>query len=187
MSLEQFQNVSSLLRDLSEDSLSFLESISEEVAFTAGSVIFSADEEAERFFLVTDGRVGLQVSPPNGAPLIVETIGHGEILGISWLFAPYRWTWRAVAVQPTVAISFDAAAVRQRLVHDVDLAVHVYRTVADEAVRRSFRGSQGTPRQINRLARRALVQSTVESRDDVDGRFMRQLIDAHPLYARGDR
>ncbi len=58
---------------------------------------------------------------------------------------------------------------------------------SDEAVRHISHATQGTPRQINQLALQALVQSTVESRDAIDGRLMRQLIDAHPLYAPSDR
>ncbi|MBT3218174.1 MAG: AAA family ATPase [Victivallales bacterium] len=57
----------------------------------------------------------------------------------------------------------------------------------DEAVRHIFHASQGTPRKINQLALQALIQAAVESRNAIDGRFMRQQIDAHPLYTRGDQ
>ena len=30
---------------------------------------------------------------PGRMPLVIETLGPGELLGVSWLFAPYRWTF----------------------------------------------------------------------------------------------
>ena len=49
---------------------------------------------------------------PGEGPLIVETIGMGELLGCSWLFPPYRWGFGAVTISPFEAFEFDAAAVR---------------------------------------------------------------------------
>ena len=58
--------------------------------------------------------------------------------------------------------------------------------LSDDAVRAVFHASQGVPRQINQLVLQALIQATVEGRDDVDGRFMTNQIAAHPLYVRGE-
>ena len=46
-------------------------------------------------------------------PVVIETIGMGELLGWSWLFPPYKWAFGAVAVTPVEAFEFDAATVRQ--------------------------------------------------------------------------
>lgn len=59
--------------------------------------------------------------------------------------------------------------------------------LTDDAVRAVFHVSQGVPRLINQLVLQALIQAAVEGRDDVDGRFMKALIAAHPLYLRGER
>ena len=36
----------------------------------------------------------------------------GELLGLSWLFPPYKWAFGAVAVTAIDTFEFDAAAVR---------------------------------------------------------------------------
>lgn len=136
MSLEELRVNSQLLADLSEDSFRFLESVAEEVTFEAGTVIFEEDGPAENFFLITDGKVGLEVPPRTRPAELIETLGPGDLLGVSWLFPHYRWNWRARALAATTVISFDAEAVRNRCDHDTALALNVHRAVAKEAVRR---------------------------------------------------
>lgn len=136
MTIEALRERAPLLQGLTDEEIAFLESVSREVVFTAGSVIFEADAEAGSFYLITDGRVGLEVTPPNRDPVTIETIGPGELLGVSWLFPPYRWSWGARAIQTTVAVAFEAAPVRKRCESDTNLAWPVYKTVAAEAVRR---------------------------------------------------
>jgi len=58
--------------------------------------------------------------------------------------------------------------------------------LSDAAVRAVFQASRGAPRNVNQLVLQALIQATVEGRDDIDGRFMSAQIAAHPLYRRGE-
>ena len=59
--------------------------------------------------------------------------------------------------------------------------------VTDEAARAIFLAAEGAPRLINQLAVQALIQAAVTGRDQLDGRFVADLIKSHPLFARGDR
>lgn len=136
MSLASLRDLTPLLLDLSDDGLEFLESVATEVEFPSGALIFDEDDEADSFYLIATGRAGLEVTVPPHEPMLIETLGPGELLGVSWLFPPYRWSWRARALAPTVAVAFDAPAVREQCESDTDLALHVYKTVAGEAVRR---------------------------------------------------
>lgn len=136
MTLAKLQSLSPLLRDLEPEGLDFLESVATEVEFSAGDVIFEEDETATSFYLISSGKVGLEVSFPTKEPHLIETIGPGEMLGVSWLFPPARWSWTARALTLTETVAFDADAVREHLREDRNLALHVYGTVAAEAVRR---------------------------------------------------
>lgn len=49
---------------------------------------------------------------PGEGPVIIDSIGIGELLGLSWLFPPYRWSFGVVCVSPVEAFEFDAAPVR---------------------------------------------------------------------------
>ena len=53
----------------------------------------------------------------------------------------------------------------------------------DTAVQALFHASQGVPRQINQLALQALIEAVVRGLDEVDGKLMKRVLQAHPLYA----
>lgn len=50
----------------------------------------------------------------------------GELLGLSWLFPPYRWSFGAMCVSPVEAFEFDAAAVREYYVTDPVFGIEFY-------------------------------------------------------------
>jgi len=56
---------------------------------------------------------------------------------------------------------------------------------SDDACRVLFQNSQGKPRMLNQLALHGLIAAAAQGRDDVDGRFMKQQVAAHPLYRAG--
>lgn|SRR5574341_736933 len=88
------------------------------VRFQAGSYLFREGESADRLFLVRRGRVALELLVPQRGPVIVDTIQAGDLLGVSWLFPPYRWQFDAHAVQPVEAFAFHGAAVRDACEQD---------------------------------------------------------------------
>lgn len=80
-----------------------------EVIFQPGEVIFHENDPADRFFLVTEGEVALESHVPEDGPLFVETIGPRDVLGWSWLVAPYVWQFTARAVTRTKVIALNGA------------------------------------------------------------------------------
>ena len=54
--------------------------------------------------------------------------------------------------------------------------------ISDAAVTRLFQASQGRPRQINQLALQAMIGAAVAGLETIDGDFMKQVIQSHPLY-----
>jgi len=59
------------------------------------------------------------------------------------------------------------------------------KTLTDDAVKRVFQASHGTPRLINQLCLQALIQAAVLGRIAIDGDFMASVIKAHPLFQNG--
>ena len=80
--------------------------------FDAGEYLFHEGEPADEFFLIRHGRVALEIVAPGQAPIVFSTLGEGEIVGASWLAAPYKWVFDARAVTLTRAIGIDAACLR---------------------------------------------------------------------------
>jgi CRP-like cAMP-binding protein len=84
------------------------------VRFEAGQFIFREGQPADQFFIVREGRVSLEVYAPASGAIVIETIGAGEIVGVSWLFPPYRWELDARAIEPVRAIALDGSCLRHR-------------------------------------------------------------------------
>jgi CRP/FNR family transcriptional regulator, cyclic AMP receptor protein len=83
------------------------------VRFLAGSRLFEEGGPADRFWLLHDGHVRLDLHLPGAGTAVIETLGSGDVLGWSWLFPPYRWQFGATAIEPTLAVEFDGAGFRR--------------------------------------------------------------------------
>jgi len=83
------------------------------VKFGSGQPIFQADSDAEYFYLIDQGSVGLEMFVRGKGVIAIETIGAGEALGWSWLFPPYRWHFSARSHAATEAVAFAAPVLRQ--------------------------------------------------------------------------
>jgi CRP/FNR family transcriptional regulator, cyclic AMP receptor protein len=91
------------------------------VRFEAGQYLFHEGESADEFYLIRHGRVALELHAPGRGRVTFQTLGEGEIVGVSWLIPPYRWTFDARALALVRAIGIDAACLRQKCEADHDL------------------------------------------------------------------
>lgn len=87
--------------------------LARDVSFVEGARIFEEGQHADRFWVVRTGTVSLDIPVPGRRSAVVETIGHNELIGWSWLFEPFVWQLGAEAMSPVRAHEFDAAAVRE--------------------------------------------------------------------------
>jgi CRP/FNR family cyclic AMP-dependent transcriptional regulator len=100
------------------------------VRFEAGNFIFREGEEADRFYLIREGKVALQLSSDRRGPLNILTLGEGDILGWSWLFPPYRWKFSARTIEPTRAFAVDAESLRAKAERDPGLGYELLKRFA---------------------------------------------------------
>jgi CRP-like cAMP-binding protein len=101
------------LEALSDAQHDRLMALAEEVEFPAGTRIFEERGEADRFWIVRDGEVALDLRVPGERPVPIEKLGQGSLLGWSWLFPPRRWHMGATTLTDLRAYQFDAQAVRE--------------------------------------------------------------------------
>jgi CRP/FNR family cyclic AMP-dependent transcriptional regulator len=131
------------------------------VTFAVGQRLFDEGGRADRFWLIEDGGVTLDMRVPGRGDQVVETLGAGAVLGWSWLHPPYRWHFGAVARLATAAIEFDAASVLRRCDADPAFgyaALRLFTPVITErlqATRLRLLDLYGPPGQLGRRETRA--------------------------------
>ena len=110
----------SLFRDLDQDYMKLLSECASNVRFVAGEMIFRQGGSADQCYLIRHGRVSVEICSPKG-PVIIQTLGEGEVLGWSWLFPPYKWHFDARALELTRAIALDGVCLRGKCDQDPKL------------------------------------------------------------------
>ena len=92
--------------------LEVIANLAEQVHFDADDVILRQGEDASAFYVVLSGEVTLEVGPRDGEQVPIATIGPEDVLGVSWIFAPYRWRFTARAASPVAALKIHAIELR---------------------------------------------------------------------------
>lgn len=100
------------------------------IRFDAGELIFQEDFPANRFYVILRGSVVLTVTTDEGGVVPIQTVGPGEDLGWSWLFAPYYAHFTARAMESTEAIFFYGTRLRERCERDRDFGYEITKRVA---------------------------------------------------------
>ena len=106
------------------------------VKFKKGQTILREGDLANRFYLIESGRIVLESGEGFGDPVIVESIGAGDLLGWSWMFAPYVWHFTARAAEPTEAIFFYGTILREYCERDPSLGYELFKRITPVMLKR---------------------------------------------------
>ncbi len=125
-----------LLAGLRADQLRALKDNAMMVRYQSGEVIFREGDPANRFYLIQHGKVVLESRRRDGEPVLIQSIGPGDVLGWSWLFPPYYWHFDARAVEPTEAIFFYGTRLREQCEDDHDLGYELLKRMTQVVIQR---------------------------------------------------
>jgi CRP/FNR family transcriptional regulator, cyclic AMP receptor protein len=102
----------------------------------AGTMLMREGEPAERFWLIRRGVVALELYVPGREPLVIETLEPGDVVGWSWLFAPYLWAVDGRAHGDCHLIKFDGVCLRGKCESDHDLGYALMSRFAADVIER---------------------------------------------------
>lgn len=94
-----------------------LRSLARDVTFGKDAVIFREGDDCNDFYLISKGRVGLEVEVP-GSTVRVHTLGPGDELGWSALLMGQGKYFQARALEPVEAFAFDGSQLRDACQRD---------------------------------------------------------------------
>jgi CRP-like cAMP-binding protein len=89
--------------------------------FDPGDYVFREGEAAQTFYLIRHGQVAIELYDPRRGQIPIDTMIENDVLGWSWLFAPYKWHFSARSVSMTRAIALDGKCLRDKIEADHDL------------------------------------------------------------------
>ena len=121
------------LRGMADDYLAVLSRLCWVAPVRRGHLFFVEGDTAHRFWLIRSGHVALDLQAPGERQLIVETLGQGDLLGLSWLVPPYQWQFSATAVHDTMTFEFNADEVRAVCESDPGLGYQLLQRVMSAA------------------------------------------------------
>jgi len=113
-----------------------LAAIASSIELAAGTRLFDEGGQATSLWLIRTGQIALDLHVPGRDRLIVETLGPGDELGLSWLLPPARWQFGAVAQVRVSAFELSSAAVTTLCESDHELGYQLSRRFLSTAIGR---------------------------------------------------
>jgi CRP/FNR family transcriptional regulator, cyclic AMP receptor protein len=101
----------SIVSGLADKHLAFLAANATERRHEKDEVVARQGERADRFVLLLDGELVVEIPAISGPKLEVTRLGKGQVFGWSWLIEPYKWHFNARATRPSTVLDFDGAAI----------------------------------------------------------------------------
>lgn len=101
--------------------IEFLIGCAGEAECAARELLFREGDEADKFYLILEGKFSIEMFTPERGSLGIQTIAAGDVLGWSWLADPPKWHFDLRALEPTRMIAFDAQKIRAGCERDVAL------------------------------------------------------------------
>ncbi len=128
--LEQLIARAPLFAGLADEHVELIAGCARNERFGAGEYLHREGDAADRFYLIREGAVAIEVDAPGRGALVIETLQEGDVAGWSWLFEPYRWQLDARAIEPTGAVGFDGKCLRGKCDADHELGFQLMRRFA---------------------------------------------------------
>jgi len=118
-------------KELKPEFLDFIVGCASNVRFKEGETILREGEPADKFYLIRQGKVAIEISATPQRSITIQTISNGEILGWSWLIPPHRYRFNARALEDTRAIALDGKCLRGKCEENHELGYELLKRLAN--------------------------------------------------------
>jgi CRP-like cAMP-binding protein len=126
-----------VLRDLEPADIDLIAGCARNEVVEAGTFLAREGDPADRFFVLRAGKVALAIQAPTG-PLVVETLGTGDLVGWSWLFPPHRFTYDVEAVERTRMVTVEATCLVAKCEQDPAFGYRLMKRFSQVLVERLY-------------------------------------------------
>lgn len=124
------------LKDMPREYVDILAGCAQNIVFQPGDFIFREGQAANEFYLIRHGRVAVEIYTPARGAITIETLGPGDVLGWSWMVAPYQWRFDARATDLVRAVSLDGKCLRGKCDTNHELGYELLRRLSSVMAQR---------------------------------------------------
>ena len=112
--IEEILSEHPVFKAFDKETLGLLAGCARNEHFRAGDRIFTEGDPADKVYLIREGDAAVEIATSERAPIIVETLHAGDVLGWSWMVPPYRHMSDARAMTEIRAVSLGADCMRTK-------------------------------------------------------------------------
>jgi CRP/FNR family transcriptional regulator, cyclic AMP receptor protein len=137
-------NLESVLRahpfcaGLSDDQIELLVGCTHNLHFRSGEFLMREGESEDRMYLIRRGHVALETQGPGGQAVCLETLGPGDVLGVSRV-TPHAAHLDCRAQDSVVALAVDNACLTRKMGEDPRLGYAITMRLLDRTYQRLAR------------------------------------------------
>ena len=135
MTLKEIVASHTLFAGLSDNMIATIAECASQAHFNKGVFLFHEGEASETFYLIDKGDIALQSHAP-AQEAILQTVGPGSVVGVSWLSPPHKLHYDAKALSDVDALAFDTQKLISAFEEDHELGYQVMKRLAAVLVHR---------------------------------------------------
>lgn len=111
------------LKDLAEDHVRLLTGCAKNMRFSPGDMLLREGHPETTLYLIRQGTVALEAARPGRPTTCVETLGPGDVVGVSWALGALGSAAAAAALDArardsVLAFALDGACLRDKMASD---------------------------------------------------------------------
>jgi CRP/FNR family transcriptional regulator, cyclic AMP receptor protein len=115
--LERILRAHPFLGDLDAEHVKFIVGCTKNTRFRAGDYLLRQGDREDTLYLIRIGTVAIEMPAPGGEPICVETLGAGDVLGVS-LLTPAAAHLDCRARESVVALAIDNTCLLRKMRED---------------------------------------------------------------------
>lgn len=124
--------------DMTDEQIKLLVGCTRNLHFGAGEFLMREGASEDQLYLVRRGHVALEVQPAGGEPVCLETVGAGDVLGISCI-TPYAAHLDCRARDSVVALAIDNTCLLRKMNEDPRLGYAIAMRLLERTYQRLAR------------------------------------------------
>ncbi len=134
--IDQLISEASVFAGLKPEHLQMISGLGRLIELDADEYVAHEGERATTFYIIRHGAIALELRGAGHAVLVVDTKLDGDIVGLSWLFAPYRWQFDGRTTEQCSLVAIEGARLRDLCEDDHELGYQLMRRFAAEVQQR---------------------------------------------------